>query len=138
MTKYHVRFELDEEGWWVASVARDEVYGCHTQARTLGQARRRIRWALDAAEAKDAHTAELIEEVVLPREMQKQVDVVNKMRSEEESLRSKLSTETRRVIESLAKANIRLRDAAPLLGMSHQRVHQLTAGKGGGKKGRAA
>src|SRR5687767_2512437 len=41
---YRVTYERDPAGWWVAAVR--EVPGCHTQGRTLAQARRRIREAL--------------------------------------------------------------------------------------------
>jgi len=45
MTKrYSVDYELDQSGWWVASV--HEIAGCHTQGRTIEQARERIREAL--------------------------------------------------------------------------------------------
>jgi predicted RNase H-like HicB family nuclease len=41
---YTIRYQLDEAGWWVASI--DGVRGVHTQGRSLSQARRRIREAL--------------------------------------------------------------------------------------------
>jgi predicted RNase H-like HicB family nuclease len=37
-------FERDATGWWVASVP--SVAGCHTQGRTLAQARERLKEAL--------------------------------------------------------------------------------------------
>ncbi len=44
---YRVTYERDESGWWVASVAG--VAGCHTQGRSIQQARRRIQEALELA-----------------------------------------------------------------------------------------
>lgn len=44
MRTYGVIYERDEEGWWVADVP--EVPGCHTQGRTIEQARGRILDAL--------------------------------------------------------------------------------------------
>jgi predicted RNase H-like HicB family nuclease len=41
---YRVAYERDESGWWVATVR--DVRGCHTQGRTVDEARRRIREAL--------------------------------------------------------------------------------------------
>ena len=41
MKRYTLRYERNESGWWVASVKG--VRGCHTQGRTLEEARRRIR-----------------------------------------------------------------------------------------------
>ena len=37
---YRVAYERDESGWWVATVRG--VRGCHTQGRTVDEARRRI------------------------------------------------------------------------------------------------
>ena len=42
---YHVAYERDESGRWVASVRG--VRGCHTQGRTVDEARRRIREAME-------------------------------------------------------------------------------------------
>ena len=44
--RYRVAYERDESGWWVASVSG--VRGCHTQGRTVDEARRRIREALQS------------------------------------------------------------------------------------------
>ena len=44
MKSYRVAYERDESGWWVASVRG--VRGCHTQGRTVDEARRRIREAV--------------------------------------------------------------------------------------------
>jgi predicted RNase H-like HicB family nuclease len=42
---YHVTYERDESGWWVASVRG--LRGCHTQGRTVDEARRRIVEAME-------------------------------------------------------------------------------------------
>jgi predicted RNase H-like HicB family nuclease len=60
---YTVDYERDETGRWVASVR--EVSGCHTQGRTVGAARRRIREALGLF-VEDAHKARLVDHVALP------------------------------------------------------------------------
>ena len=41
---YRVAYERDKSGWWIATVRG--VRGCHTQGRTVDEARRRIREAL--------------------------------------------------------------------------------------------
>jgi predicted RNase H-like HicB family nuclease len=51
-------YERDEAGWWVASVRK--VRGCHTQGRTVDEARRRIREALELF-VDDARKATLID-----------------------------------------------------------------------------
>jgi predicted RNase H-like HicB family nuclease len=44
MKTYHVGYERDEAGWGVASAR--ELRGCHTQGRTVDEARRRIVGAM--------------------------------------------------------------------------------------------
>src|SRR2546425_5949028 len=63
MSAYHVTYERDESGWWVASVR--EVRGCHTQGRTVDEARRRIREALGLF-VPNAKRAVLRDRVKLP------------------------------------------------------------------------
>lgn len=41
---YTAVFHLDPSGWWFAEVP--ELAGCHTQGRTVDQARERIREAI--------------------------------------------------------------------------------------------
>ena len=42
---YKIAFERDQSGWWVASVRG--LRGCHTQGRTVDEARRRIVEAME-------------------------------------------------------------------------------------------
>ncbi len=55
---YHVAYERDDSGWWVASIR--EVRGCHTQGRTVHEARRRIRKAMELF-VDDARSAKLVD-----------------------------------------------------------------------------
>ena len=68
MKRYTVRYERDEGGWWVATVVR--FRGCHTQGRSLDEARRRIREALTLY-IDDADSVELRDEIKLPKDVQK-------------------------------------------------------------------
>jgi predicted RNase H-like HicB family nuclease len=63
MKTYRVAYERDETGWWVASVR--SVRGCHTQGRTVDEARRRIVEALELF-VDNARKATLVDEVKLP------------------------------------------------------------------------
>jgi len=60
---YRVAYERDESGWWVATVRG--VRGCHTQGRTVDEARRRIREALGLF-VDDARKATIVDDVKLP------------------------------------------------------------------------
>src|SRR5881396_3248285 len=70
MRAYHVAYERDESGWWVASVR--EVRGCHSQGRTVDEARRRIREALELF-VDDARSARLVDTVKLPAAAKKAI-----------------------------------------------------------------
>ena len=60
MNVYHVAYQRDESGWWVASVREER--GCRTQGRTVDEARRRIREAMElfVADAR-SRTSEFID-----------------------------------------------------------------------------
>lgn len=123
MSTYTVRYEKDETGWWMATVK--EVRGCHTQGRTIDQARRRIREALDLF-VDDADEAELIDDVALPanaRTLLRRVQSTRR-RAEEEAI--KLQNSTAEAAKVLTKeVGVSVRDAGEILGLSHQRIHQL-------------
>src|SRR6266508_1170096 len=65
--RYTVVYERDESGAWNAHVP--EVPGCHTYGRSIRQAARRIREALELW-VDDAAQAELVPEIRLPRQAQ--------------------------------------------------------------------
>jgi predicted RNase H-like HicB family nuclease len=61
--EYAVKYELGRDGWWVTSIPA--VPGCHTQGKTLPQARERIRECLGLYD-DDAASAKLIDKIELP------------------------------------------------------------------------
>jgi len=68
MKRYRVTYERDESGWWVAAVRG--VRCSHTQGRTVDEARRRIREALELF-VYDARRAPIVDDVKqLPRAAQ--------------------------------------------------------------------
>lgn len=122
MKTYRVAYERDESGWWVASVRG--VRGCHTQGRTVDEARRRIVEALTLF-VDDARNASIVDEVKLPNAATKAIRAYA-------TLRKKADEEDRRAVRVLRTGRLKMsaRDAARLLGLSHQRVHQLTQEEG--------
>ena len=121
--KYTVVFERDESGAWLARVPY--VRGAHTYGRTLEQARRRIREALELW-VDDAPSAELIEEVRLPAGFKGAIRRSRDARLRAERERERAQEETRQTANALvSELDLGLRDAAELLGLSHQRVQQL-------------
>ena len=59
MNTYHVPYERDDTGWWVASIR--EVPGCHSQGPTIDEVRRRVREALGLF-VDDAESATLVDQ----------------------------------------------------------------------------
>ena len=129
MKTYHVAYERDESGWWVASVR--EVRGCHTQGRTVDEARRRIRGAMELL-VDNARAAKLIDDVKLPVTAAKAIRAYTTLRNRADREDRRASLAARRAVRLLRGGKLKMsaRDAARLLGVSHQRVHQLVHDEG--------
>lgn len=120
---YRVVYRRDPEGWWVATVPR--VRGCHTQGRTLNEARTRIREALTLF-VEDADKAALKDDVRLPADLRGVLGRATRMRARADTLQAEASSALQHAAKALTtRLNLSVRDAAELLGLSHQRVHQL-------------
>lgn len=120
---HQVVLERDESGAWLARVPA--VPGCHTYGRTLEQARRRIREALGLW-IEGADDADLAFEVHLPAEVRRELTRAHALRERSEraqrDARDALSVAA---VDLTARFGLSRRDAAELLGLSHQRVQQL-------------
>lgn len=125
MKSYRVAYERDQSGWWVASVRG--VRGCHTQGRTVDEARRRIVEALDLF-VDNARTAAIVDDVKLPTGAARAVRAYAALRKRAEQEDRRAAVAARRAVRTLRGGRLKMsaRDAARLLGLSHQRVHQLT------------
>jgi predicted RNase H-like HicB family nuclease len=124
MNVYHVAYQRDESGWWVASVR--EVRGCHTQGRTVDEARRRIREAMELF-VDDAQSAKVVDDVKLPAMAAKAIRVYATLRKRADQEDRRAAIAARRAVRLLQGGKLKMsaRDAARVLGISHQRVHQL-------------
>jgi predicted RNase H-like HicB family nuclease len=122
---YRVAYERDESGWWVATVRG--VRGCHTQGRTVDEARRRIREALGLF-VDNAGRASIVDEVKLPTSAAKAIQSYTRLRKKADEEDRRAARAARRAVQLLRTGKLKMsaRDAAHLLGLSHQRVHQLT------------
>ena len=123
MKTYKVRLERDETGHWIASVPA--VPGCHSYGRNLDEAKRRIRQAL-ALFVTDARRATLEDDIRLDPQMARLRRAVLTARHRAER-QSALAAEATRKAARVLTGDLRLgvRDAGRLLGVSHQRIHQL-------------
>ena len=121
---YRVQYTRDESGWWQAAVSA--VPGCHTQGRTIDEARRRIREAL-ALFIDNAKTVRLSDDVRMPTRVADVVKQYRAARQRAERGQHQASTSARRAVKVLAHGQLQLsrRDAGAVLGISPQRVQQL-------------
>jgi predicted RNase H-like HicB family nuclease len=122
---YRVAYERDESGWWVATV--QGVRGCHTQGRTIDEARRRIRATLGLF-VDDARRAPIVDDVKLPTAATRAIQAYASLRKRADEEDRRAARAARRAVRILRTGRLKMsaRDAARLLGLSHQRVHQLT------------
>ncbi|MBI4887657.1 MAG: type II toxin-antitoxin system HicB family antitoxin [Acidobacteria bacterium] len=124
MKTYRIVYERDETAWWVASVRG--LRGCHTQGRTVDEARRRIREAMELFVPR-ARSARTVDEVRLPSGAAKAIRAYATLRQKADQEDRRAAMAARRAVRLLRGGRLKMsaRDAARLLGLSHQRVHQL-------------
>lgn len=123
---YRVVYERDEDGWWVASVP--SVQGCHTQGRSINEARERIREALGLF-IKDADKVHLEDDVHLPPGTRSLITEHQQARERVEREKERARVVVSRAVSTLTKdLGLSTRDAGELLDLSQQRVQQLAVG----------
>jgi predicted RNase H-like HicB family nuclease len=127
MKNYVINYERIEDGWWLATVKG--VRGCLTQGRTLKQARQRIVEALSLF-VDDADKATLIDNIKLTTKARQALDQFKTARKraleEGVKLQSSASKAASLLIDGMG---ISMRDTGELLGLSHQRTHQIFHGR---------
>jgi predicted RNase H-like HicB family nuclease len=123
MSSYKVRYERDEDGWWIARVVG--VAGVHSNGRTIDEARRRVREALSLA-VDDADTAELVDDIRLPRDLRKLLRQQQKARENAAQAQEEANALGRKVVRRLTKElHLSRRDVGTLLQVSGQMVQKL-------------
>ena len=120
---YRVDVERDESGAWIAAIAG--VPGAHTYGRSLRQVRQRTREALSLW-VDDADGSELAFDIHLPRDARTALHRASSARrATVEAQRTSSSATSDAAAVLVRDCNLSLRDAADLLGLSHQRLQQL-------------
>jgi DNA-directed RNA polymerase specialized sigma24 family protein len=121
--RYHeVVFRRLPRGVWTASVAT--IPGCVVNGRTVDEARRRIVRKVQQMLPGDWQS--LVERVEMPNRIEAMVRSSRELRARAQEARDEARDSTIQAIALLAKLGLSSRDAAELLGLSHQRVHQLS------------
>jgi len=124
-TRTHVAvFERDRKSdAWLVHIRGVEA--CHTYGRTLRQAETRIREALGAWLDRDP--GELVIRPEWPAELVEVATGVSRARTTAAKASHDASVRTARAAKRLERMGLSRRDAAQVLGVSHQRVQQLLA-----------
>ena len=131
---YTVRYERDEDGWWVAVASGAPA---QTQGRTIEQAQERIREALAVLLDIEPEQLDLKQDVRLPPTARKVLGAAKKATARAAGEAKRAERATRDAARTLVKCGMSLRDAGTLLGVSRQRVHQILDAKGSRRKGAA-
>jgi len=119
---YRVVMRKDESGTWIVHVP--SVAGCHTYGRSIRQAKTREREALSLfVDAADA--AHLEWDVRVPSRLRTTVTGARRARARADSAQEAANEAVAVAVSHLADAGYSRRDAADLLGVSHQRIQQL-------------
>ena len=112
--------DTEDDAWNVHIKGLD---GCQTYGRSLRQAQARIREALGLWLDRDAQSLVIRDE--LPTHLTTVADSVARARQVAERAGTRAQEETTRAVKRLTDLGLSRRDAAELLGLSHQRVQQL-------------
>lgn len=124
---YTARLEREKDGQW--SVELEEEPRAHTWGMTVDQALTRMREAAALWFNTDEDQIDLIACPVLPKTTGRTVEAARAARAHARDADRLAVEQTRKAAAALTSRGISMRDAAAILGISHQRVHQLlTAG----------
>jgi predicted RNase H-like HicB family nuclease len=123
MKTYTARLEREDDGRW--SVELEGEPRVHTWGKTVDQALTRMREAAALWFQTDENSIELVPRPVLPKATARTVDQARQARTEARNADRLAIEQTRKAAVALTGRGISMRDAAALLGISHQRVHQL-------------
>ena len=125
VTTYRIELKRDEDGAWI--VRSPDVPGFHTYGRSLRQARNRAREALSLW-VEDPDDAALEFQYRLPKQWREATKGFRQARARAIGAEREAQVRATDVANYLTGVcGLSLRDAAELLGLSHQRVQQLIA-----------
>ena len=119
------RLEREPGGRW--SVELEEEPRVHSWGKTVNQALSRVREAAALWFQTEEDHIQLVPRPVLPKTAEQTVEQARRAREQAKNADRLALEQTRKAAAALTKRGISLRDAAAILGISHQRIHQLLA-----------
>lgn len=125
VTTYTARLEREKDGRWTVEI--EEEPRVHTWGKTVEQALARMREAAALWFQIDEDDIELVPHPVLPKATDRAVEQARCAREQAKNADRLAVERTRKAVAALTVRGISMRDAAAILGISHQRVHQLLA-----------
>jgi predicted RNase H-like HicB family nuclease len=119
---YTAVYERDGDAWLVAIAGEPR---CHSWGRTLTAAHSHIRDALALWLDQSPDSLEILDEVRLPRELERQLSTVRQSKEALEHFQQTVTQATAQAAKALTESGLSMRDAARIMGKSHQRIDQL-------------
>jgi predicted RNase H-like HicB family nuclease len=129
VSTYTARLEREKDGRW--TVELEEEPRVHTWGKTIDQALARIREAAALWFQTDENEIDLVPLPVLPKTTRRTVEQARQAREQARHADRLAIEQTRKAAAALTSRGISMRDAAVILGISHQRVHQLLSQQAG-------
>jgi hypothetical protein len=124
MSTYHATAELDGRYWLIYVEEVDRW----TQARHLREVEPMARDLVAVMLDVEPEAFELALDIRLPDSVTEHLDAAKRLRDEATHANSASAVEVRLAARELVDAAVPLRDVGKLLGVSHQRAHQLVTG----------
>lgn len=122
--QYTGRYRYDsEDGVWLAHI--EEVPEVHTYGRTLPKAEAHLRDALALWLEASEEELTILPSYDLPSDAVDAIALASRWRLQASQTDAQASRQTIRACLLLQEAGLSQRDIGGLLGLSHQRVHQL-------------
>jgi predicted RNase H-like HicB family nuclease len=127
MKIYTATYQRDRDGVWLVELVEEPRV--HTFGRTLAKAREHVRDAAALWFDVAPDSFDLVDDVRLPRKAKASLERARAERGRAQAAQETAVTRTRDAARALVDdEHLSMRDAAELLGLSHQRVQQLLAG----------
>jgi len=122
MTRYTVTAERGRR-WWLLQCV--EVPGALSEVARLDQADDAMREAIAFVAQVEPSEVEIVLQPVVPPTVDEHVELAARYREQAQRANSAAARESRAAARALREAGLSVRDVGTVLGVSHQRAHQL-------------